>query len=199
MHAAVLILAVTLIAAGALPAVAQTGAAMAAKGPGVAGAAKTVEITATITAIDPKKREVTLKGPQGNEVVVEAGPEVKNFSQMKVGDQVKVEYVEALTLELKKGGGQPVARTTDAGAMRAKEGKMPAAGGGRKVTVVADVVNVDPQTQTVTLRGPERTVDLKVRDPAQFALVAKGDQVQVTYAEALAVKVERVKDGAAKK
>jgi hypothetical protein len=51
----------------------------------------------------------------------------------------------------------------------------------------------------VTLRGPERTVDLKVRDPAQFALIAKGDQVQVTYAEALAVKVERVKDAAAKK
>jgi len=67
------------------------------------------------------------------------------------------------------------------------------------VTVVADVVNVDPQKQMVTLRGPERTVDLKVRDPAQFALIAKGDQVQVTYAEALAVKVERVKDAAAKK
>ena len=199
MNAAVVILAAMLATAGALPAKAQTGGAMAAKGPGVAGAAKTVEITATITAIDPKKREVTLKGPQGNEVVVEAGPEVKNFSQMKVGDQVRVEYVEALTLELKKGGGQPVAKTTEAGGVSAKEGAMPAAGGGRKVTVVADVVNVDPQTQTVTLRGPERTVDLKVRDPAQFALVAKGDQVQVTYAEALAVKVERVKDGAAKK
>ena len=199
MHAAVVIIAMMLATAGALPARAQTGAGMAAKGPGVAGAAKTVEITATITAIDPKKREVTLKGPEGNEVVVEAGSQVKNFSQMKVGDQVKVEYVEALTLELKKGGGQPVARTTDAGGVRAKEGEMPAAGAGRKVTVVADVVNVDPQTQTVTLRGPERTLDLKVRDPAQFALVAKGDQVQVTYAEALAVKVERVKDGAAKK
>jgi hypothetical protein len=182
-----------LAAAGALPAQAQTGAAMAAKGPGVAGVAKTVEITATITAIDAKKREVTLKGPQGNEVVVEAGPRVRNFSQMKVGDQVKVEYVEALTLELKKGGGQPVARTTDAAGGRAKEGKMPAGVAGHKVTVVADVVNVDPQTQTVTLRGPERTVDLKVRDPAQFALIAKGDQVEATYAQALAVKVERVK------
>ncbi len=193
MYAAVVILATMLAAAGALPAQAQTGAAMAAKGPGVAGVAKTVEITATITAIDPKKREVTLKGPQGNEVVVEAGSRVRNFSQMKVGDQVKVEYVEALTLELKKGGGQPVARTTDAAGGRAKEGKMPAGVAGHKVTVVADVVNVDPQTQTVTLRGPERTVDLKVRDPAQFALIAKGDQVEATYAQALAVKVERVK------
>lgn len=194
MHAAIVVLATILAAAGTLSAHAQTGAAVVGKAPGVAGAAKTVEITATITAIDPKTRAVTLKGPQGREVVVEAGPQVKNFSQMKVGDQVKAQYVEALTLELKKGGGQPVARTTEAAGGSAKEGKMPAAAGGRKVTVVADVVNVDPQTQTVTLRGPERTVDLKVSDPAQFALIAKGDQVQATYAEALAVKVERVKD-----
>ena len=199
MYAAVVILASMLATAGAVPAQAQTGSVTAAKAPGVAGAAKTVEITATITAIDPKKREVTLKGPQGNEVVVEAGSQVRNFAQMKVGDQVKVEYVEALTLELKKGGGLPVARTTDAAGARAKEGKMPAAGGGHKVTVVADVVNVDPQTQTVTLRGPERTVDLKVHDPAQFALIAKGDQVEATYAEALAVKVERIKGAAPKK
>lgn len=199
MHSATAILAMMLAAAGALSAQAQTGAVVVGKGPGVAGAAKTVEITATITAIDSKKREVTLKGPQGNEVVVEAGSRVRNFSQMKVGDQVNVEYVEALTLELKKGGGQPVARTTEAADGRAKEGAMPAGAAGHKVTVVADVVNVDPQTQTVTLRGPERTVDLKVRDPKQFALIAKGDQVEATYAQALAVKVERVKDTAPKK
>lgn len=199
MYPAIVVLAMMLAAAGTISAQAQTGAVVVGKGPGVAGAAKTVGITATITAIDPKKREVTLKGPQGNEVVVEAGSRVRNFSQMKVGDQVDVEYVEALTLELKKGGGQPVARTTDAAGGRAKEGKMPAGAAGHKVTVVADVVNVDPQTQTVTLRGPERTVDLKVRDPKQFALIAKGDQVEATYAQALAVKVERVKDTAPKK
>jgi len=199
MYPAIVVLAMMLAAAGTISAQAQTGAVVVGKGPGVAGAAKTVGITATITAIDPKKREVTLKGPQGNEVVVEAGSRVRNFSQMKVGDQVDVEYVEALTLELRKGGGQPVARTTDAAGGRAKEGKMPAGAAGHKVTVVADVVNVDPQTQTVTLRGPERTVDLKVRDPKQFALIAKGDQVEATYAQALAVKVERVKGTAPKK
>ena len=45
-------------------------------------------VTATITAIDAKSRAITLKGPQGNEKTVVAGPEVKNFAQMKVGDQV---------------------------------------------------------------------------------------------------------------
>jgi hypothetical protein len=46
---------------------------------------------------------------------------------------------------------------------------------GRQVTIVADVVDVNAPTQTVALRGPQRTVELKVRDPEQFKLVAKGD------------------------
>lgn len=174
-------------------AAAQTGAAVVGKGPGVAGAAQTVNVTATITAIDAKTRAVTLKGPQGREITLTAGPEVRNFAQMKVGDAVDVQYVEALTLELKKGGGMTVQKSEAAGAMRAKEGAAPAGMVGRQVTVVADVIAVDPATQTVTLKGPQRTVDLKVRDPAQFARVAKGDQVEATYTEAVAIAVTPAK------
>jgi len=176
-----------------MPASAQTGATIVGKGPGVAGAAQTVNVTATITAIDPKTRAVTLKGPQGREITLTAGPEVRNFAQMKVGDAVDVQYVEALTLELKKGGGMTVQKSESAGAMRAKEGAAPAGAVGRQVTVIADVIAVDPATQTVTLKGPQRTVDLKVRDPKQFALVAKGDQVEATYTEAVAIAVTPAK------
>jgi Cu/Ag efflux protein CusF len=172
-----------------LPAGAQTGAAVVAKGPGVAAAAGSVKLTATITAIDAATRAVTLKGPQGRELTVTAGPEVKNFAQMKVGDSVDVEYLEAVTLELKKGGGLVVARTEQAAAGAAKPGERPAGVAGRQVTIVADVVNVDPATQTVTLRGPQRTVELRLRDPEQFKRVAKGDQVEATFTEAVAVAV----------
>jgi len=171
----------------------QTGAAVVGSAPGVAGVAQTVKVTAKITAIDRAKREFTVKGPQGREVVLFAGPEVKNFSQMKVGDDVMAEYVEALTLELKKGGGKTVGITSQEGAKGAKAGERPAGLAGRQVTVIADVVDVDPSTQTLTLRGPKRTVDLKIRDPEQFKRVAKGDQVEATYTEALAVSVQPVK------
>ena len=40
----------------------------------------------------------------GNVVDVNAGPEVRNFDQIKVGDLLVVRYMESLTLELKKGG-----------------------------------------------------------------------------------------------
>lgn len=177
----------------AATALAQTGAAVVGKGPGVAGAAQTAKVTATITKIDPATREVTLKGPQGREVTVQAGPEVKNFAQMKVGDTVSAEYIEAVTVELKKGGKAVVARTEKGGAVGAKPGEKPAALAGREVTIVADVTAVDPSTQTVTLKGPKQTVDVKVADPEQFKLIKVGDQVEAKYTEALAIAVEAAK------
>ena len=84
--------------------------------------ADTVEVSATITAIDKATRDVTLKGQQGNLMTVTAGPEVKNFDKLKVGDQVDLQYIEALTLELKKGGGMVVAHREDGRGQR-QEGR----------------------------------------------------------------------------
>lgn len=172
---------------------AQGGGVAVQSSPGSVSAAQTVRITATITKIDPATREITLKGPKGNEIVVVAGEQVKNFAQMKVGEQVNADYLEALTLDLKKGGGMKVARTEDAGMKSAAPGSKPGAIAARQVTVVADVIDVDAARQVVTLKGPQRTVELHVRDPEQFKMIAKGDQVQATYTEAVAVAVEPAK------
>jgi hypothetical protein len=169
---------------------AQTGGAVVATGPGVGAAAETAEITATITAINHKTREVTLKGPQGHEVTVQLSHEVKNFAHMKVGDTVTAKYVQALTLELKKGGKEVVSRTENAGAATAKPGEKPAGMAGRHLRIVAEVTAVDPATQIVTLKGPKRTVDLHVQDPEQFKLINVGDHVEANYTEALAIAVE---------
>jgi hypothetical protein len=195
------ILLATILSAAALagPAAAQQRDAVAASAPGAAGVAQTVEFSAGITAIDKASRTITLKGPRGDEVKVVAGPEVKNFDQLKVGDTVQAKYVESLVLELKKGGGKPVARTEQTGAASAKPGEKPAAVGGRQVTVVGDVTKIDAATQTITVKGPQRTVNLKVRDPEQFKLVAVGDQIEATYTEALAVAVTPAAKKAAKK
>ena len=185
-----LLLAAALSLAIAASANAQTGGAVVGTAPGKAVIAETVKITATITAIDKATRDVTLRGPQGNELTVTAGPDVKNFDKLKVGDQVDMQYAEALTLELKKGGGKPVAKAEKADAVGAKKGETPGGAVGRQVTVVADVVALDPAKQIVTLKGPKQTVNLKVADPAQFKNIAKGDQVEATFTQAFAVAVE---------
>ena len=189
MRKSIPVAALILVAALAVPAAAQTQSVIAGKAPGMAGAAQTTEVSAKITAVNAATREVTLKGPRGNEVTVVAGPEVKNFAQLKVGDDVTAQYVESLVLELKKGGGKPVERTEKSGAVAAKPGEKPAAAGGRRITVVGDVVNVDAAAKIVTVRGPKRTVELNVQDPEQLKLISKGDQIQATYTEAAAISV----------
>jgi hypothetical protein len=192
MRISILLAALVSAFAFAHPASAQTSATMSST-PGKVGVAQTVDVSATITAIEKSSRTITLKGPKGDELKIEAGPEVKNFDQLKVGDVVDMRYRETLALELKKGGGMKVEKTEKAGAVGAKPGETPAGVVGRQVTVVGDVITLDAATQTVTVKGPQRTVDLKVRDPEQFKLIAVGDQIQATYTEALALAVRPAK------
>ncbi len=51
------------------------------------------------------------------------------------------------------------------------------------------MVAVNPKAQTVTLRGPKRTLELSVKDPAMLKNVKVGDQVEVLYVEAVAMTV----------
>jgi len=121
---------------------------------------------------------------------VVAGPEVRNFDQIKVGDEVVVRHFEAVSLELMKGGAGIRQREESAGAARAPKGDRPGVAAAERVTVVADVVGVNRRSQTVTLRGPQHTVNLHVRDPEQFERVQVGDQVRATFTEAVAISVE---------
>lgn len=181
----------------ASPAMAQQvkaeGVVAAASAPGRAEMARAVKVSATVSAIDKATRTVTLKAADGKEFPVVAGPEVRNFDQIKVGSEVVVGFLQALALDLKKGGGGVREIVESADGARAASGAQPGGAVARKVTVVADVTAVDAKTQTVTLRGPKRTVDLKVPDPKQFKMIAVGDQVQATYTEAVAISVEPAK------
>ncbi len=188
-----LLITVTLGSVGA-PAFAQkpsvTGDSATVSSPGKAATANVVRVTASVEAVDAASRTVTLKGPRGTVQTLTVGPEVKNFDRIKVGDLVVVRYVEALTLELKKGGAGIRERSEVADAVTAKPGAQPAAAAARRIKVIADVVAVDPKKSTITLRGPKRTVELKVRNPEHFKVVKVGDQVEATYTEAVAISVE---------
>ena len=199
-------LALALIAAAfAATALAQkpdvTGGAIVASEPGKATAVRAVEISAQVVGIDKATRTVTLKGPKGDVVDVVASADVKNFDQMKVGDFVVVRYAQALTLELRKTRGPVGDVTVQQDAVRAKPGERPAVAGARQVTAIATVTAVDPKKSTITLKGPRgNVVTLDVQNPDQFKVVKKGDQVEVTYTEALALSVEPApKPAAAKK
>jgi DNA-binding beta-propeller fold protein YncE len=177
------------------------GGAVVASEPGRATVVRAAEISAQVVAIDKATRTVTLKGPQGKVVDIVAGDEVKNFDQIKLGDFVVARYAQALTLELRKTKAKAGEPTLNEGVARAKPGERPAVVGAREVTAIADVIGVDPKKSTITLKGPRgNVVTLDVQNPDQFKVVKKGDQVEVTYTEALALSVEPApKPAAAKK
>ena len=97
---------------------------------------------------------MTLKGPKGNVVDIVAGDDVKNFDQIKVGDLVVARYAQALTLELRKTKAAAGARRARGG-REGEAGDRPAVAGARQVTVIADVIAVDPKESTITLKGPQ--------------------------------------------
>lgn len=179
---------------------AATGGAVVASEPGKAAVARTVEISAQVVGLDKATRTVTLKGPKGNVVDVVAGDEVKNFDRIQLGDFVFARYVQALTLELKKTKAGIREKREVEDAARAKPGERPAGVVARQVTVIADVTAVDAKNKTIALKGPKgNVVTLDVQNPDQFKVVKKGDQVEATYTEALALSVEPAPKPAAPK
>jgi hypothetical protein len=73
---------------------------------------------------------------------------------------------------------------------RAASGAKPGGTIGREVTVRADVVSVDQKANSITVKGPsEADVDLLVENPDQLKNIRKGDQIEVTYTEAVAISV----------
>ena len=148
-----------------------------------------VELQGLITAIDKNTREVTIKGGAGNTLPVTAGPQVKNFKRLKVGDLVTLSYVAALGLELKKGGGRLRERIESEQAATAKPGEKPGAGRTRTIKVIADVTAVDAKAGTITLRGPQRSADLVVKDKELLTDIRVGDQIFATYEEATVLSI----------
>ena len=167
-------------------------AVIAASAPGVGGVAGAIKVTATVVALDPATRTATLRGAKGKIVDVVVPPEAKNFDQIRVGDLVTVEYMRALTLEL-KGPGATRSASSQAASAPAPAGAVAGGAAARQVVILANVTAVNSKEGYVTLRGPKgNSVDVSVGDPAQLKLVKMGDQVEAVYTEAVAVTVNHV-------
>jgi hypothetical protein len=153
-----------------------------------------VTITASVQSIDQKSREVTLKGPLGNTVTLTVDKRVKRLDEMKVGDLVTAEYFISVAADLREPTAEEKEHPLTAlkAAAKAPPGTSPAAGGLRCFKVVATVEGLDRPTQTITVKGPRGNyLTTRVEDPANLTKMRIGDQIVLTYAEALAISLEK--------
>ena len=169
---------------------------LAAAQPAPVSVEKTQTLSATVESIDVKQRLVELrKGEEKRTIQVPA--EVRNFERIKVGDEVAVTYYEGLAAEFKKQGESTTVGVVDAstGTARMPAGaSRPGAAVANRVKTTVVIDSVDKATNSVTFTGPAgmtRTVDVVDPDARKFiAGLKKGDHVELTYVEALAVTLE---------
>jgi hypothetical protein len=152
--------------------------------------AQSIEARSTVTAIDPSTRMVTLKTEDGQTFDVKAGPSVKNFSQIKVGDAVKATYTESIAFQVVPKGETP-------GGASQSANRIP--GGAEveeQVTTSFKVASVDPATNILWVTLPNgNTKKIQVQDPkAQERLktLSPGNVVAVTYTESMALQLEKL-------
>ena len=169
------------------------GAGFTAVHPGVPGGVivQTYKETATVTGIDTATRKVTLVAKDGAKTTVKAGPEVVNFDQIQVGDQVKATVAEQLVMFMRKNG-EPANDGEAAAVALAPVGAKPGVVMANTVEVTGKVEAIDLAHRKATLRFPDGTAKtFKVRKDVDMTKGKIGDEVVFRTTEALAISVEK--------
>jgi hypothetical protein len=153
--------------------------------------------TARVVSVDHTNRSLRLRGPRGRTFVVDVGPDVINFPQIRAGDNVVVHYYESVAFTLgKPGSTAPAGSITDTAAA-APAGSLPAGVVGQQITVTGLVTGIDMNAHTLDLvnRKGGAVHVIHVTDPQRqqdMQAVKVGDTITATFTEALAISVDRV-------
>lgn len=161
----------------------------------VTAAAAGVTLQGQITALDKSSRAVTVTGADGGSLSFVAGPDVRNFNQLKVGDNVTLDYRAAVALDLQPAGSGEVGVTTSQAGTVPVRGAIPGGARSNTVNIVTEVVAVDPVANTIALRGPSGNTQLIAVERedlrAKLPNVKRGDLLRISYTEAVALGIRR--------
>ncbi len=153
--------------------------------------ASATKVQGTVDAVDKAKGTVTLKGPKGRTVTLGVKDKSK-LDAIAVGDPVVATYIEAVAVQVRKAGSGAPGVSVKEERATSKPGETPAGAVARQITVTATIDAIDKKAQTVTIKGPEGNAEtIKVKNPKNLEGVKVGDLVDITYAQALAVALDK--------
>lgn len=149
------------------------------------------KMTATVSAIDYKKRSVTLEDDKGNKKTLVIGPEAINFEQVKKGDIVKVAVAQELVVYLREKGA-PAEDGAAAVIGRAPEGNKPAIimAGTEEITTIVKAIDLKAHTATLQLPDGSSQV-VNVRPDVELKKSQIGKEVVIRKTAAIALAVEK--------
>lgn len=149
-----------------------------------------IELTGTVQSIDAANRRVVVTGG-GRRVTLRASDQVRNFDQLEVGDQISLQYQQAVAVAMAdpSDSGEPMAVGMEA---RAAEGQKPGAAAMEITTSVVEFVSYSERTRTATIKTQQGfLLDVAVQ-PEMLGFARSrvpGDRIVVAIEEAVALTV----------
>jgi len=146
--------------------------------------------TVTVEAIELSTRTLTVKGDKGVYETLVAGPDVARFQELKVGDKIRVHYYENVVVRVKKPGEEAV--DVDSAALtKNKSGARPGGTAATQRTITVTITEMDAKKGTVTVKGPNGyNYSRKVDDKKALSKLKVGDQLDMTWTEAMLIAVD---------
>lgn len=158
--------------------------------PTYAERSETVSLSGTVEAVDQENRLFRVRDGRTS-VVFRAGPQVQNFGEMEVGDQITLDYFQSVAV----GMADPEDPGTAIGAVAvgtADPGERPAAGVVGSGSTVVEFLAYDAATQVAQIRLNDGTLE-SVSVPREMRAFAAartpGDRIIVAVDRAMAIAV----------
>lgn len=149
----------------------------------------------TVTDIAKETRDVTLKGPDGEMATITAGPEIKRFDEISVGDIITFDFYTYLKAEFRAPTSAELAEpfVVLEGEGKAPEGEAPAGAVGEMVKAVVTIEVLNRPQMFAVVEGPNGNyLTIPMKDAAFMEKLNIGQVVIMTYAEAVAVSLTKV-------
>ena len=120
---------------------------------------------------------------------VVCGPDVVRFDALKVGDRVTFRYHESIVTFIRRPGSAP--KAAESNAVVRTPGTKPGGTISQQLVAVVTLEAIDATIPSVTIKTQNgRRMSIRIENAKNLEGYKVGDQVEITYTEALAVSVE---------
>lgn len=149
---------------------------------------------ATVTAVNAETRQVSFRNDQGEISSIVAGPEVRNFAQIKVGDTLHIRMMQALLMEVRPKATLVTRTEVEKGMASAPLGSQPGVATGSRISTTVTIQSLDKKKDFVKFtlpNGEVRSTTAKTAAGKELLQTLKvGDQVDVVFTEATGLVME---------
>jgi len=152
-------------------------------------------MTGNVKAINAETREITLMGEDGELSTITAGEEVERFNEITVGDAITFDVYTFLKAEFRNPTAEEIAEPL---VVLAEAGKStmedaPAGAVGAMIKAVVTIEALDRVHMLATVMGPGGNfLTIQMEDKDLITKLNIGQVLILTYAEAIAVSLEKV-------